>query len=93
MKKVGALWFRKSSKGVPYFSGILDGDDLPQGSKINVVVFKNDRASKDSSPTHIMYLSEPKGGGGSERGKSAPSSDNFFGDNDAGPGVDDDVAF
>jgi hypothetical protein len=92
MVKVGALWFKKSTKGTAFFSGILDIDKMPKEDKVRVVVFKNDRATAEKAPTHIMYLSEPVGGGG-YAGKGKPSQDNFFSGPDQGDGPDDDAPF
>lgn len=87
MTKVGALWQRVSKAGASYINGIIDCDKLPSIEKCNVVVFKNDRKQKESSPDFIMYLSEPKGGAK----KAGASQGDFFGGSEVPP--DDDTPF
>ena len=46
-EKIGALWSKRSSKGLEYLSGTIGGK--------KVVVFKNERKTKDTQPDWNVY--------------------------------------
>lgn len=50
---IGALW-EKKGKGGAYFSGIVK---LPDGRKLEIVVFKNGFKKKDNHPDWRIYPS------------------------------------
>lgn len=49
-KSIGALWINTGTNG-EYFTGNIE---LPDGSKQNVIVFKNDN-KKDKQPDYRIY--------------------------------------
>jgi len=49
LKKIGAMWFRKSKNGNEYFSIQLD-------SKQKYIAFKNKNKKEDKHPDWIIYL-------------------------------------
>ena len=58
-KKVGALW-TKASKSNPqnrFYTGQLELDGR-DGKKVKVIVFKNGKKDKETSPDLIIYLDE-----------------------------------
>lgn len=88
--KCGALWSRMSKdKKTPYINGIIDGDKLPEGNKISVVIFNNKNKRQGNSPDYIVYLSEPK----AARAPSAGQQDIFGGKGGGSDFDDDDVPF
>ena len=54
-KYIGALWLKKSKKGLVYMSGQLEIDD----QKIQITVFKNERKEKKNQPDYQILKSEP----------------------------------
>jgi len=52
--ELGALWLKKSHKGVVYMSGTIDGK--------SVVVFKNKNKNNDKQPDYRVLLSTPREG-------------------------------
>lgn len=58
MKKVGALWLKTSQKGHTFMSGEIE---LPGGSKLDVVVFKNTHKQPgEKTPDYRIYESRPR---------------------------------
>ena len=54
-RKIGALWSKKTTAGMEYFSGVIS--DLR--GEIQIVVFKNDKKN-ENQPDYDILLSEPK---------------------------------
>lgn len=79
MNKIGALWFRKSSKGTKYFSGVLNDKQI--------VIFKVKEKKSEKSPDYEIFLSEPR----EKRAEEAAArvEDQFAGT----PVTDDDIPF
>jgi hypothetical protein len=56
MKKIGGLWFRESKDGKSYASGkVLVGD-----AEVEILVFNNDKKTKETQPDKLIYLAEPR---------------------------------
>jgi hypothetical protein len=58
-KKVGALWTKtsKSNAANRFYAGQLELDGR-DGKKIKIIVFKNGKKDKETSPDLIIYLDE-----------------------------------
>ena len=54
-KSIGALWIKTGDKG-EYWTGNIE---LPDGTKQNVIVFKN-TYKKDNQPDFRIYKQKPK---------------------------------
>lgn len=55
-KKIGALWKKRSQKGMDFMSGVIEIDN----KKIFIVVFKNEKKT-DKQPDYSILLSQPMG--------------------------------
>lgn len=55
-KEYGALWSKKSSKGMDFMSGTLEFD----GKKIEVVAFLNSNKKNPKEPDWRIYESKPR---------------------------------
>lgn len=82
MIKIGALWNRKSKKGLDFITGIIDNDALPHTQKIPIVVFKNTNRQGEKSPHYLMFLSETQEQRESKQG-------DMFSSSGGGEGFDD----
>lgn len=90
MVQIGALWQRKSQKGLVYWSGTMDAkmrkdlESLPMGS-IRIMMFEND-SDNPSAPIFRLTAApyeEQQGGQGIYRGyKNRSSSPKPQGDDD-----------
>lgn len=60
-KSIGALWAKTSAKG-DYFTGQIE---LADGSKIKIVVFRNNYKTEDKHPDWKIFESKPREAGGS----------------------------
>lgn len=56
MRKIGACWKRKSKDGKQYLSGQIDLIT----SKLNIVLFKNDKKTNPKQPDYNIVLSEER---------------------------------
>jgi len=54
-KKIGALWSKKTSEGMEYFTGVIS--DLR--GEIQILVFRNDKKENENQPDYNILLSEP----------------------------------
>lgn len=80
VNKIGALWFRQSSKGTKYFSGILNDKQI--------VIFKVKEKKSEKSPDYEIFLSEPRE---KRVDEAAAQVEHQFAD--APPNTDDDIPF
>ena len=55
--KIGALWQKTSSKGLVYFSGVIES---PNKTAIPVIIFANTRKNSPKQPDFEVYLQEPR---------------------------------
>lgn len=62
--KIGALWRQTSKSNQEYLSGVIDG--LKGRGVIRIVVFTNNRKTKDTHPDYQIFRSTLK----DERGAS-----------------------
>lgn len=53
LRKIGALWLRKSKDGKDYMSGVLN--DI--SGDIRICVFKNDKKENDKQPDYTLSVS------------------------------------
>jgi uncharacterized protein (DUF736 family) len=52
---IGALWEKFTKAGQPYFTGNVEINN----EKIKIVVFKNNKKSKDTQPDYHILISKP----------------------------------
>lgn len=68
LEKLGALWIGKSANGVGYMSGEIEGVG-------RVVVFKNGYKQEDKHPDYVVYLSQDRDTGSSQRNDKQTGDD------------------
>lgn len=56
-KDIGALWAKTSKKGLEFMSGTIE---LPDNSRMEIVLFKNNRKSKPNHPDWNIFKSAPR---------------------------------
>lgn len=54
-KKIGALWLKEQRGGGMHQTGEIE---LPDGTKLPIIVFKNGYKTATNQPDHIIYLRE-----------------------------------
>lgn len=52
---IGALWEKFTKAGQSYFTGNVEVN----GAKIKIVVFKNNKKSKETQPDYNILISQP----------------------------------
>ena len=57
-ESIGALWLRKSQKGMTYLSGSIE----IAGRKQEIVIFKNDKGNNEKRPDYRIFPSERNDG-------------------------------
>ncbi len=55
-KSIGAIWIKTAKSGKPYMTGNIEIN----GTKIDIVVFSNDKGGNDSRPDYRIFKSEKK---------------------------------
>lgn len=56
-KDIGALWAKKSAKGLEFLSGSIE---VSPGVRVEIVVFKNARKNKPNHPDWNIFKSNPR---------------------------------
>ena len=56
MESLGALWKRQGTKG-EFFTGNIEVN----GTKLDIVIFSNDKGDNPKRPDYKIYKSQPKG--------------------------------